>query len=56
MNDTLDSAVEETRQTLEDHLTTALDHAEDETARFHLRHARQIAVDLPTVIEKHEDA
>jgi hypothetical protein len=46
--------LEETQETLTEHLEAALEHVDDETARFHLRQANQIAVDLPTLVARKE--
>ncbi|WP_415382829.1 hypothetical protein [Halosimplex sp. TS25] len=47
--------LEDTQQTLTEHLDAALDSATDETAVFHLRQARQMAADLPTLVAEKSD-
>jgi len=49
-----ETPLEETQETLTEHLDAALEHVDDETARFHLRQANQIAVDLPTLVARKE--
>lgn len=51
MNDS-DGSLEEAHDTLLEHIEAALEHADDETAVFHLRHAKQLAIDVPTVAEQ----
>ncbi|WP_164471656.1 hypothetical protein [Halosimplex salinum] len=46
-----DESIEAAQQTLAEHLDDALEHATDETAVFHLRQAKQLTVDLPTVVD-----
>lgn len=42
--------------TLRDHIDAALEHAEDESAVFNLRHARQPVVDVAAVVGGRERA
>jgi len=51
MNDPKSGPLESTQQTLMEHLEAALEGAEDEDAVFHLRHAKQLALDMPAVVE-----
>jgi len=47
--------LEDTQQTLTEHIDAALEHATDEDAIFHLRQAKQVAVDLPTLVAQKAD-
>jgi hypothetical protein len=51
MTDDGDELLGTTQETLEDHIDAALTNATDEDARFHLRHAKQLLVDLRTATE-----
>lgn len=39
---------------LDEHIESALDSATDESTKFHLRHAKQLLLDLDTVVEKRD--
>ncbi|MFB6141264.1 MAG: hypothetical protein ABEJ26_12625 [Halosimplex sp.] len=47
--------LEEARLSLTEHIDAALEQAEDETAVFHLRQAKQLVVDLPTLVDVKAD-
>jgi len=49
-----ETPLEETQEALNEHLVAALEHAENESARFHLRQANQLTVDLPTLVDGKE--
>lgn len=48
--------LEDTQQTLTEHIDAALEHAADDDAVFHLRQAKQVAVDLPTLVAEKADS
>lgn len=52
MSQPTETALEETRETLLEHVEAALEHADDEKAVFHLRHAKQLAIDMSAVAEQ----
>ena len=47
--------LEETQQTLTEHIDAALEDASDDDAVFHLRQAKQVAMDLPAVVAEKAD-